>query len=530
MRAQDRERIQIEVVHRVVDRFVRQAREAPDGYLQTVVNDTLYHERRRLEDENPRSKRTRRDAAFYQHVQRRLGTASETTQRVLIEDIARHFVGEVVGNFDERVYRLTTTIVPHGLSVLLHAANPQHLLNPIGLTTRLDDRLQVQGEVEHLRKLVNRGTVVVVPTHSSNLDSIVLGYAIYLIGLPPLLYGAGINLFTNPITSFFMHNLGAYRVDRKKQSLLYKEVLKSYTTCALEMGYHQLFFPGGTRSRSGEVEQHLKKGLLGTLVRAYVGNLLGHKPKPKIFIVPCTLSYKLVLEAEALITNYLAETGKTSYIIEDDEFSKPRRVLNFFSNIISLNDDITVRVSAPLDIVGNRVDEEGTSLDSRGRAVDTASYVCRDGQPFHDEQRDFEYTNEAAVAIEKRFLSDNVVMSTHVVGRALFGLLRRRNPEIDLYRLLRTGGETPSFSVAEVHAETERLLGRLREIPVKPQLADSLNNDDVPHVVTDALNHFGCYHSRPAAVRRGDRVFHEDRNLIYYYGNRLKHYDLEPRT
>ena len=31
---------------------------------------------------------------------------------------------------------------------------------------------------------------------------------------------------------------------------------------------------------------------------------------------------------------------------------------------------------------------------------------------------------------------------------------------------------------------------------------------------------------RPAAARRGDRVFHDDRELLLYYGNRLNAYDL----
>lgn len=526
MRPEDRERIQIEVVHRVVDRYVGQASDAPGGYLQTVVNDTIYHERRRLDSANPRSARTKRDIGFCQDLQRRLRTASETTQRILVEQIVRRFVAEVVGNFDDRVYRLTTTLIPHGLSVLLHAMNPQHLLNPRGLTTRLNDRLRVQGEHEHVRRLAEQGTVIVVPTHSSNLDSIILGYAAYLIGLPPLLYGAGINLFTNPMISFFMHNLGAYRVDRKKHSLLYKHVLKEYATCALEMGYHQLFFPGGTRSRSGAMEQHLKKGLMGTAVRAYTGNLLAGRAKPKLFFAPCTLCYKLVLEAEALISHHLEETGKTSYIIDHDEFSRPRRIFNFLTNVISLKDDIMVTFSRPMDILGNPVDEQGNSLDPRGRLVDTSTYVTRDGVPQFDDQRDMEYTGEVSEAIARSYLQDNVLMTTHLVGRVLYRLMRRRNPKLDLYRLLRTGGDTPAFSVTEVHAETDRLLQAIRALDRGPRLSEQLHEGDVPKIVADALAHFGIYHTRPAAERRGDRIFHDDRNLLFYYGNRLEGYEL----
>jgi len=527
MRPEDRERIQIEVVHRVVDDCVRQARRAPEGFLQTLVNDAIYHERRRLENGNARNKKAKSEMAVYQDIQRRLRNASETTLRALLEELAGRFVAEIVGNFDDRVYRLSTTIIPPGLSVLLNAMNPAGMLELHRPGRRLADHLKIQGEIEHVRGLQEKGTLVVVPTHSSNLDSIVLGYGVYLIGLRPLLYGAGLNLFTNPMLSFFMHNLGAYRVDRKKTASLYKAVLKEYATCALEMGYDQLFFPGGTRSRSGALEQRLKKGLMGTTVRAYTGNLIAGRPKPNIYIVPCTLSYKLVLEAEALIRNYLEETGKSSFIIEDDEFSRPRRILNFLTNVMGLDDEIVLTVSPPLDVFGNRVDREGRSLDSYGRIVDAKSYVTTKGVPHHDTQRDTEYTNETAETIARAYLNDNVVMSTHLVARALFDLLRRRNPQQDLYRLLHTGGDAPSFSLAEVHTETDGLLRAVGRAEPRAHLSDLLKQGDIQEIVGDALRHFAIYHTRPAATRRGDRIFHEYRNLLYYYGNRLNGYDLD---
>ncbi len=45
-------------------------------------------------------------------------------------------------------------------------------------------------------------------------------------------------------------------------------MLKAYSCVILERGYHSLFFPGGTRSRSGAVERRLKLGLAGTGVEA----------------------------------------------------------------------------------------------------------------------------------------------------------------------------------------------------------------------------------------------------------------------
>ena len=493
--------------------------------LEALVNDTLYHERRRLERERGGDARIAEDHAFYHRVQKRLRHASARDLRELLDQIALRFAAEIVGNFDDRVYKFSTTVIPTGLSVLLTAMSPGKLGSLSSLRRGLSDHVQIQGSVDHVRKLLDKGTLVVVPTHSSHLDSIVLGYAVHLMGLPPLLYGAGLNLFNNPVTSFFMNNLGAYRVDRKKTAGLYKEVLKEYATVALELDYNNLFFPGGTRSRSGALEQKLKRGLLGTAVRAYVGNLQSHREKPNLYVVPCTISYKLGLEAETLIDDHLKEVGKNRYIIEDDEFSRPKQVLNFMSNMVSLDSRVVITFSQPLDVVGNYVDEEGRSLDPRGRLIDSSTYVCDAGAPVHDAQRDEEYTNELASAIAREFARDNVAMSTHVVGYALLDMIQRDNPEMDLYRLLRTGGRSPSVLFSDLASETERVIEALRHSRRGPRLSESLSQDPQA-VVTDALRAFSSYHTRAAAVRRGERVFHEDRNLLLYYGNRLKGYDL----
>jgi glycerol-3-phosphate O-acyltransferase len=528
VRPEHRDRAKALAARRVTERYLEEARERGEEYLEGVLNDTLYHEQRRLERENPGDPKTRAELAFYQSIRRELRELQGTGPHAMLERVARRFSDEIVGNFDERVYQLTTTVVPAGLSVLLSAASPRQLLSG-SIRQRLGEHLQIQGAVDQVRQLLEKGTLIVVPTHSSHLDSIVLGYAIYLMGMPPLLYGAGLNLFTNPLTSFFMHNLGAYRVDRKKSAALYKDVLKEYATVSLELGYSNLFFPGGTRSRSGAVEQKLKKGLLGTGLEAYVNNLRAKHAKPNLYVVPATISYKLVLEAETLIDDYLKEIGKSRYIIEDDEFSKPRKVLKFLSNIMSLDSRIVITFSAPLDIVGNRVDSDGRSIDTRGRAVDPFSYVARGGEPVHDDQRDNQYTNELSEAIVGAFRRDNVVMSTHVVGHASMALLRQKNPELDLYRLLRTGGSLPSLEISELAEQVERVTAALRDNPNGPRLGRELEQSDARMIIDDALRYFGTYHTQPAAIRRGSRFVHQHRNLLLYYGNRLNGYDLGRR-
>ena len=42
-----------------------------------------------------------------------------------------------------------------------------------------------------MKRLREKGTLIVVPTHVSNMDSIAVGYALWKMGMPPFLYGAG---------------------------------------------------------------------------------------------------------------------------------------------------------------------------------------------------------------------------------------------------------------------------------------------------------------------------------------------------
>ena len=76
------------------------------------------------------------------------------------------------------------------------------------------------------------------------------------------------------------------------------------------------------------------------------------------------------------------------------------------------------------------------------------------------------------------------------------------------------------------HQETDRVLSCLKERSDGPRLGPELQRGDIQEIVSEALRSFGIYHARPAATRKGDRVFHEDRNLLLYYSNRLKGYGL----
>ena len=203
-------------------------------------------------------------------------------------------------------------------------------------------------------------------------------------------------------------------------------MLKAYSGVLLEHGYHSLFFPGGTRSRSGGVERRLKLGLAGTGVDAFSRTAARGRVQ-RIFFVPATINYLLTLEAETLIDDFLQEEGKARYIIEDDESTRVGRVAAFAQKLLGLDASCVIRFGQPLDCFGNLVDDEGHSHDPHGRVVDATSYVLGAGdRPVRDVARDAQYTRELGETICEHFRKDTVAMSTHIVAAAAFDHMCKR--------------------------------------------------------------------------------------------------------
>lgn len=492
-----------------------------------VLNDAAYHETRRLDGTKRPKDLQRLDS--WRSLARRLGKMSDAERRSKLRDIVEEYAEDVAGNFDPRVFRLSTRLIPSLVTALLSPSRlPSLARNPKQLFSldALAGKVVVEGDLERLRSLASRGTLVFMPTHSSNMDSIVFGFALEKAGLPPATYGAGKNLFTNPLLSFFMQNLGAYRVDRRLQHKLYKDVLKAYSTVLIENGYHSLFFPGGTRSRSGSIEQHLKLGLMGTGIEAYTRTLITGRER-RVYFVPATINYLITLEAETLIGDFLSEAGKARYIIEDDESTRPSRVASFARKLLAMNGSVVIRFGEPLDPFGFKVDDQGVSHDRRGHIVEPADYVRGlDGKVCVDAQRDSQYTRQLGQEVAAAFHRETVVMSTNVVAAACIGALRRQAPEADLFTVLRLRDVV--ISRDDLGREVVRLRDQLLDLEksgdvrVAEQLRDCSGGD----IVAQAVRAFRGYHTAPVVDPRADGVALRDPNLLFYYQNRLSNHGL----
>jgi glycerol-3-phosphate O-acyltransferase len=519
----ERERLLAEVERRVVARKVAESRAGGDASLEYVLNDVAYCEIRRLEASGAGDAAVQR----WRDLSRRLLTMAEPDKEEELRSLVRHYGRDVVGNFDPRVYRFATGVAPPLLGFVFSPVGS--LREGMAAVRSLDARILADGELDIVRACAERGTLVVTPTHSSNMDSPAIGLGLLRAGLPPTTYGAGKNLFTNPFISFFMRNLGAYRVDRRLKFELYKDVLKEYSTVLLEHGYHSLFFPGGTRCRSNVVDRNLKLGLLGTTVTAYRNSVREGAPHKRLYIVPVTINYRLVLEAETLIDDYLAETGKNRYIITDDEFSRIGRILEFFRKIVVHEGSVVVRFGRPLDPFGNDITDDGESIDRAGRKVDPASFLRgADGEVSDDDQRDAEYTRALGRRLAAAYPRLTVLHATHLVARAVYDLIAAAAGTRDIYRLIRLPAPQLAVAVDRVVEQLGRLRARIAGNPAWGAEHPRLASQPVAAVLDDAVRGLSTYHTRPIVSRRDQALHVDDVKLLYYYQNRTAHVPPDP--
>ncbi len=528
-----------EFMERVIEESVRRVKKLRPN-LNALIEElelTRYREKLRYKT-NPWKVHPEDEVIFWNGVKSRLLDLENDEKKEkqeladqILKDIVSRYVHEITGNFKPSHYRLARRVITFGFARLLNAARIKKFGSFWRGDLTLQDKIQITGETEQLRKLAKIGTVVVVPTHFSNLDSILIGWVIHTMGLPPFIYGAGLNLFNMEIFAYFMNSLGAYKVDRRKRNLIYLQSLRTYSSMALQDGSHSLFFPGGTRSRSGKIETRLKLGLLGTAIEAqrinYEMNEEGRHNK--IFIVPVVTNYNFVLEAPALIRNYLERKGQERYYMESDRYDKSGRILKFLFEFFTKGNNISVSIGKGLDLFGNYVNDEGMSIDTHGNRINTHDYFLFRGGISADAQREEEYTRMLSEVIVREYHRINRVQSSHLVAFTAFQMIRKKHKNLDLYSVLRL----PLDEIEIEYEEFKKAFSKMRN-----RVIDLFNNgkvdmathmtEDIDNVIDLGISNVGMYHSRrPLLKNKQGNIITQDINNMYYYHNRMDGYELE---
>jgi glycerol-3-phosphate O-acyltransferase len=449
----------------------------------------------------------------------------------LLYKIILRYADEIAGNFKPSSYRFARELVKFWFVRLLNGARVKKFGAIFRSQYTLRDKIHIVGKVKQLRKLAKKGTVIMVPTHFSNLDSILIGWVIHSLGLPAFIYGAGLNLFNIKIFAYFMNSLGAYKVDRRKKNLPYLETLKAYSTLAIQKGAHSLFFPGGTRSRSGMLEKQLKLGLLGSTIEAQ-RNLYLNNPESedvrKIFIVPVTLNYHFVLEAPDLIDDYLSVKGQDKYLPEHDKYGS-WQLLQFLFKFFTKGSNISVSIGRGLDVMGNYLDEDGNSLDPHGRVVNTRDYFVTNDSLVIDKQREDQYTRMLSQRIVSEYHRINRVFASHLVAFVAFEMWQRKHPKLDLFELLRLPEEDLIIPYEEFKNQCKRVRKEIYALKEAGKVYHATHlKGKIDLVIRHGLENVGIFHlKRPLLFNKEGNIITRDLNTLYYYHNRLVGYDLE---
>ncbi|HLU94405.1 MAG TPA: 1-acyl-sn-glycerol-3-phosphate acyltransferase, partial [Membranihabitans sp.] len=431
-------------IERLVNHTYRKLSYKYDNDFEDLLEKTIYQERIRIK-RKPWRVDPPNEEAFWNRMKSRLGKAKRYRsekklrefERKSVYRIIRRYSEEIVGSFVPKTYLFARKFLTALFNVLLGENLLKWFWKVWHRKDHLHTALKVYGDTEKVRELARKGTIILLPTHFSNLDSILIGYVLdSKVGIPAFSYGAGLNLYNFGPAAYFMNRLGAYRVDRRKKNPIYLETLKALSTQSIKNQVNNLFFPGGTRSRSGASEEQLKLGLLNTIVEAQRDICLEGRNQ-NIYIIPLILDYHFVLEAKSLIRQHLTEEGKQKYTSIKDLGKSKRKIFKFLWQFYSKGSEIVCSFGEPLDFIGNSVDDQGNSIDRYGKPINISDYFSTKGEVKADIQRESEYTKLLAEKVIERFKRDNVILSSHMIAYLAFEIFRHYFPSIDVYGLLR---------------------------------------------------------------------------------------------
>ena len=416
--------------------------------------------------------------------------------------IIDRYTKEITGNFKRSHHGFARRIITSFLARLLNTAR---LRNPFG-NLNLDSTIQIVGKYKRLRKLSKSGTIVMVPTHFSHLDSALIGWIISHLGLPAFMYGAGLVLYNLKIFAYFFNSLGAYKVDRRKKYILYLETLKTYTERAIVNGCHNLFYPGGTRSRSGAIEKNLKLGLLGSTLEAQKEL---NKINKKIYIIPVTFNYQFVLEGPALINQYLSKNKQN----KDLGYSNTFKIFTFLLKYFTRSNRMAVSFGNPLDIYGNIVDNKGNPIKKNNLSLEKNNKT--------------EILNNLSEKIIDELMAGTVVFSSFILSFTAFELIRKKFYKMDIQNIVELPEDELTLNIEYFKTKFKTVLESVKNLSEKKKLKIS---DELLLSIDDQIKigckNLGLYHAiRPLELKK-DKIVIKNIKMLLYYRNRLDGYGL----
>jgi glycerol-3-phosphate O-acyltransferase len=277
------------------------------------------------------------------------------------------------------------------------------------------------------------------------------------------------------------------------------------------------------------MEKDIKLGLLNSLVEAQRSIFQNGEDK-KIIVIPLVLSYHFVLEARVLIDQHLERSGEEKYLKTRDEFQSVQKILKFAWKVFSESSDINLSFGAPMDVMGNEIDDNGNSIDERGHIAHIKDYFSGEDGVEANKQREAVYTRHLGKEIVEGFKKYNIVISSHIVAFAAFEMLKKLNEDMDIFGLISLPTDEFTFDKDLLINILDQLLRVLRSMYHNDEivLSDSVANKDTEELLYLGIRNMGAYHvAQPLIVNKKGEIVSQSFKLLYYYHNRLDHYELD---
>ena len=212
---------------------------------------------------------------------------------------------------------------------------------------RMFARIDVHG-LDRVVEAAKLHPLVLIPSHRSHFDYLILSWLFYQRHLAPPLVAAGANLAFFPLGPTF-RRAGAFFLRRSFDGdQLYTAVFRSYIQLLIKDGATQEFFIEGTRSRTGKTLQP-RMGLLSMVLDAFRRGV-----RRDVYVIPIGFTYERLVEETSMTDMKRGGAKKAESTLE---ILRARSVLrNRFGTV-------TVRFGEPMPLselgeLGGRPDEE----------------------------------------------------------------------------------------------------------------------------------------------------------------------------
>ena len=148
--------------------------------------------------------------------------------------------------------------------------------------------------IDRVANYAREQPIVLVPSHRSYFDFLILSWLFYRNNLVPPHIAARENMGFGPF-GFIFRRLGAFFLRRSFDSDLYKSIFRSYLGYLVNEGFTQEFFIEGGRSRTGK-SLSPKLGVLSWILEAFAKS-----GRRELLFVPVGISYDRIVEEKSML-------------------------------------------------------------------------------------------------------------------------------------------------------------------------------------------------------------------------------------